>query len=224
MVYLTALAFAYLVFLLARRADRRARQAFAARLGAMYRMRSEFWRLCEWARDARERGDVEAAARFGEQAQALLPIATGDAAALRLDDPILAGEIGWTAGMLDDELRDMGRAVATADLREFDRWITGRGRRPVEWVINPPPTLEDDGLSRRIHRVIGGVVGAGAGLVAWLQTFWRDTGVNVFALVVFVLVGAVATGYLAGVMRDELWYALMRGIRYRGWGRRTRLS
>lgn len=224
MVYLTALAFAYLMFLFARRADRRARQAFAARLGAMYRMRSEFWRLCEWARDARARGDDEAAARFGEQAQALLPVATGDAAALRLDDPLLAGEIGWTAGMLDDELRDMGRAVATADLRDFDRWITGRGRRPVELVINPPPTFEDAGLSRRVHTVIGGVVGAAAGFVAWLLAFWQDTGINVPALVVHVLVGAVATGYLAGRMRDELWYALARGIRYRGWGSRIRLS
>ena len=216
MIYLGTIGFIYLAFLLLRHADRRTRQAFAARLSAMYRVRGEFWRLCVWARDARERGDAAAGARFGEQAQALLPAVTGESTALRREYPALAGEIGWTAGMLDDELADMGRAVARTDVREFDRWITGRGRPPVEKVLKPGDTLEDDAISRRIHRAVGIAAGATGGFLAWLATYWNDPGATLSTMAFFIVIGAAVLGHVAHAMRDTLWSALVRGIRYRG--------
>jgi hypothetical protein len=215
--YLVAVLVIYLTFLLACYEDRKARQAFAARLGALYRTRGEFWRLCTCARDARERGDAEAAARFTGQASALLPAATGESTALRREYPVLAGEIGWTAGMLDDELADMGRAVAWTELRDFDRWITGRGRMPVEGVLTPAPTIENDVLTRRIYMGCGVAAGAAAGLVAWLVTYWSRPDATLAMMWLFIIAGAAVLGHVAGAMRETLWTALVHGIRYRRW-------
>lgn len=217
MYYLLALASIYLVFLLASYEDRKARQAFAARLGALYRTRGEFWRLCAWARDARERGDAEAGARFAEQAEALLPGATGESSALRLDHPRLAGEIGWTAGLLDDELADMGRAVAWQELGEFDRWITGRGRQPVESVLKPAPRLDEDVIIQHVHMTVGILLGATTGLLAWLATYWGRHDATLAMMWFFILLGAAVLGHVAGAMRESLWTALLHGLRYRRW-------
>lgn len=215
--YLAVILAIYSVFLLAQHADREARRAFAARLGALYRTRGEFWRLLAWAQDARGRGDAPAAARFAEQASALVASVTGESTALRRDYPAYAGEIGWTAGMLDDELADMGRAVAWPDLRDFDRWVTGRGRRPVDSVLRPPVTMGDDVLTRRIHAGFGALIGAPGGFAAWLGIYWGRMDATVPGLLLFVLMGAAVLGHVAGAMRETLWTALMHGIRVRGW-------
>jgi hypothetical protein len=214
--YLAAVLLVYGAFLLAQHADRKTRRAFAARLGALYRMRGEFWRLRVWAQDARARGDAEAAARFHEQASALLPRITGESTALRMDEPALAGELGWTAGLLDDELADMGRAVGWADLRDYERWITGRGRPPVEAVLNPRPTLEDDVLTRRIYQAFGAGLGAAGGFAAWMVGYWGRQDATLVMLAFFILLGAAVLGHVAGAMRAELWTALGR-IRHRAW-------
>jgi hypothetical protein len=214
--YLAAVLLVYGAFLLAQHADRRTRRAFAARLGALYRVRGEFWRLCVWAQDARGRGDAEAAARFREQAAALLPRITGESKALRMDEPALAGELGWTAGMLDDELADMGRAVAWTELRDFERWITGRARPPVETVLNPPATMENDTVTRRIYQAFGAGLGAAGGFAAWMVAYWGRHDATLAMLAFFILLGAAVLGHVAGAMRAELWTALAR-IRHRSW-------
>lgn len=149
--YLTVVGLIYAVFLLVQRADRRTRRAFATRLRALYRARGEFWRLRVWAQEARDRGDVDGAARFTQQASALVPGITGESSALRMAYPRQAMELGWTAGMLDDELAEIGRSLVAVDLRDCERWITGRGRPPVESVLNPAARIEDDALTGRIH-------------------------------------------------------------------------
>ncbi|HYW11284.1 MAG TPA: hypothetical protein VE871_04985 [Longimicrobium sp.] len=173
-------------------------------------------RLYTWATEARARGDEAAGARFREQAAALLPSVTGESTALRRDYPALAGEIGWMAGLLDDELADMGRAVAWPD-RDFDRWITGRGRPPMEAVINPLPAMDDDALTRRIHMGIGIVLGAAAGFAAWLATYWNDYAGTLANLAFYIVLGAAVLGHIAGAMRHTLWNALVAAIRYRLW-------
>ncbi len=216
MVYLVAVLLIYGVFLVAQHADRTARRAFAARLSALYRTRGEFWRLYTWATEARARGDEAAGARFREQAAALLPSVTGESTALRRDYPALAGEIGWMAGLLDDELAEMGRAVAWPD-RDFDRWITGRDRPSVDAVLNPVPAMDDDALTRRIHAGIGVVLGAAGGFVSWLTTYWNDHAGTLANMAFYILVGAAVLGHIAGAMRHTLWNALVTGIRYRAW-------
>jgi hypothetical protein len=214
--FLVGVLLIYGVFLIAQHADRTARRAFAARLAAMYRTRGEFWRLYTWATEARARGDAEAGARFRDQAAVLLPAVTGDATALRRDYPALATEIGWMAGLLDDELADMGRAVAWPD-RDFDRWVTGRDRPPVEAVINPAPAMDDDALTRRIHVGIGVVLGTAGGFVAWLITYWNDPAGTLVNMAFYILLGAAVLGHIAGAMRHTLWNALAAGIHYRNW-------
>lgn len=215
--YLAAIGLLYTAFLLTERADRRARQAFAARLSALYRERGEFWRLRVWVQDARDRGDDEAAARFMEQAAALVPGITGSSTALRRDYPRFAGELGWTPGALDDELAEIGRSLAAADLRDCERWITGRGRPPVERVLNPAARMEDDVLSGRIHMTIGVVVGATGGFLVWMMSYWGDMGARLSTMVGFIVIGAAALGTVAYRMKNRLWSALADTIRYRGW-------
>ncbi|HEX6036541.1 hypothetical protein, partial [Longimicrobium sp.] len=179
--------------------------------------RGEFWRLRVWVQDARDRGDDEAAARFMEQAAALVPGITGSSTALRRDHPRFAGELGWTPGMLDDELAEIGRSLAAADLRDCERWITGRGRPPVELVLNPTAAMEDDVLSGRIHMILGIVVGAIVGFLAWMGIYWGNMDARLSTLIAFVVIGAAALGRAAGTMKNRLWSALADTIRYRGW-------
>ncbi|HTE18211.1 MAG TPA: hypothetical protein VK689_07500, partial [Armatimonadota bacterium] len=173
--YFAIVLFVYGSFLYCRHRDRATRQAFATRLAANYRLRNEFWRVRGWQQQARERGDADAAERFGAQAAQLVARVTGEASQMRLDHQPLAYEIGWTAGLLDEELADMGHAVAAQEMRNYDRWITGRDRPPVDAVLNPRPGIADDELSGRIHLVIGVFVGAMGGFIAWLVTYWGDT-------------------------------------------------
>jgi hypothetical protein len=215
--YLAVIIGIYVAFLIAQRADRQARQAFAGRLGALYRARGEFWRLRVWAQEARDRGDAEAAARFLEQAAALVPGITGSSTALRRDHPRYVGEVGWTAGMLDDELAEMGRSLASADLRGCEQWITGRGRPPVEAVLNPGPRLEEDALTARIHMAAGIVVGAAGGFVAWLGIYWGDRDARLSTMFFFIAVGAAVLGHVAHAAKDRLWSGLLAGVRHRWW-------
>lgn len=216
--YLAVITLIYVTFLLAQRADRRARQAFAGRLGAIYRARGEFWRLRVWAQEARDRGDAEAAARFTEQAAALVPVITGSSTTLRRDSPIYAGEIGWTAGMLDDELAEMGRSLAAADLRDCERWITGRGRPSLDIILDPSPRL-DDVLAGRMHMAIGIVVGGVGGFFAWLGAYWGDMDAQLWTLFFFMIVGAAVLGHVARAAKDEMWVNLFASFRHRWWAR-----
>lgn len=215
--FLAVITFIYVSFLLAQRADRRARQAFAGRLGAIYRARGEFWRLRVWAQEARDRGDADTAARFAEQAAALVPGITGSSTSLRRDYPIYAGEIGWMAGVLDDELAEMGQSLAAADLRECERWITGRGRPSVDLVLNPSPRMEDDALAGRMHMAIGIVVGGVGGFFAWLGAYWGDMDAQLWTLFFFMIVGAAALGHVARAAKDEMWAKLFSSFRHRWW-------
>lgn len=215
--YLAIVAIVYAGFLLARHLDSRSRQAFATRLAANYRLRNEFWRIRGWQQEARERGDANAAERFGLQASQLVARVTGECGQMRLDHQPLAYEIGWTAGMLDDELADMGRAVGAPDMRGFEQWITGRERAPVEAVLNPRPGIADDELSGRIHLVIGVLVGSLGGFVAWVVTYWADTAGRTPELVLFVLLGAVVLGHVAREAKGTLWDALLTATRPIGW-------
>lgn len=210
LTYLAVVAFIYLSFLLARRADRKARQGFASRLGSLYRMRGEFWRLRVWAQEARDRGDAEAAARFGEQAGTLLARVTGESATLRRDYPEYTGELGWTAGTLDDELADMGRALVSFGVEDYDRWITGRGRTPLDAVLNPAPGLDGDAFAGRMHMVLGIVVGAAGGFAAWMGTYWNDVDARLSTLFFFMLLGAAALGHVGRAARHRLWIGLLR--------------
>jgi hypothetical protein len=215
--YLAVVTGIYVTFLAAQRADRRARQAFAGRLAALYRARGEFWRLRAWAQEAHDRGDAEVRARFHEQAAALVPGITGESTALRRDYPRYAEEIGWTAGMLDDELAEMGRSLASADLRDCERWITGRGRPSVDSVLNPAPRLDDDVLTARIHMAVGIVVGAAGGFVAWLGIYWGDMDARLSTMALFILLGAAVLGHVAYGAKDQLWSGLSAGMRHRWW-------
>jgi hypothetical protein len=215
--YLAIVFIVYAGFLLARHLDRRSRQAFATRLAANYRLRNEFWRVRGWQQAARERGDADAAERFGLQAARLVARVTGECGQMRLEHQPLAYEIGWTAGMLDDELADMGRAVASSDLSSYERWMTGRDRAPVDAVLNPRPGIADDELSGRIHLVIGVIVGALGGFVAWVVTYWGETAVRTPELVLFVLLGAVVLGHVAREAKGTLWDALLTVTRPIGW-------
>lgn len=215
--YLAVLLFIYGSFLLAQRADRRARQAFAARLGALYRTRGEFWRLRVWAQEARDRGDAETAARFVQQAAALLPGITGESTALRRAWPEYAMEIGWTPGMLDGELAEMGRVLASAEVRDCERWITGRGRPAVESVLTPAPRIEDDGIAERIHMGIGIVVGALGGFGAWMGIYWNDADARLSTMFFFIVLGAWVLGHVGRAMKDQLWTGLTRGYCHRWW-------
>ena len=214
--YLAVILIIYVTFLLARRADRRARQAFAGRLGALYRTRGEFWRLRAWAQEAHDRGDAEAGTRFSAQSAELLPGITGESTALRRDYPAYAGEIGWTAGMLDDELVDMGRALVAGGVGEYERWITGRGRPSVDMVLNPVPGMDDDALAGRIHMAFGVVAGAAGGFVAWTAAYWNDVDARLSTLSFFMLVGAAVLGHVARQAKATLWSGLLT-VRRRGW-------
>jgi hypothetical protein len=215
--YLAVIGLIYAAFLLTQRADRRSRQAFATRLGALYRARGEFWRLRVWAQEAHDRGDVEAGARFTGQAAALLPGITGESTALRREHQRYVGELGWTAGLLDDELADMGRVLAAADLRDCDRWVTGRGRTPVEAVLNPMPAMDDDLLAARMHMGLGMVIGAVGGLAGWLVAYWGDMDARLSTMFFFIVLGAAVLGHVGYVLKDRLWSGLAYGIRHRGW-------
>lgn len=215
--YLSVVLFVYVSVVLAQRADRRARQAFAGRLGALYRTRGEFWRLRVWAHEARGRGDVQAAARFGEQAAELVSRVTGESTALRRDYPRYASEIGWMAGVLDDELADMGHALTAAGVDGYERWMTGRGRPSVDSVLNPAPAIEDDALAGRIHMAVGAIVGAAGGFAAWMATYWNDVDARLSTMFFFMLIGGAALGYVARAARDQLWHGLVRGYWNRWW-------
>jgi hypothetical protein len=214
--YLAVVLIIYVSFLLARRADRRARQAFAGRLGALYRTRGEFWRLRAWAQEAHDRGDAEAGMRFSAQSAELLPRITGESTALRRDYPAYAGEIGWTAGMLDDELADMGRALAAGGVQGYERWITGRGRTSVDIVLNPTPGMEDDVLAGRIHLAFGVVAGAAGGFISWMITYSTDADAPLSALLFFMLIGGAVLGHVAREARATLWSGLLT-LRRRVW-------
>jgi hypothetical protein len=219
--YLAIVFIVYAGFLLARYLDRRSRQAFATRLAANYRLRNEFWRVRGWQQEARERGDAGAAERFGLQAAQLVARVTGECSQMRLEHQPLVYEIGWTAGMLDDELADMGRAVASADLSSYERWISGTGRTPPDAVLNPRPGITDDELSGRIHLVIGVTIGAAGGFLAWLATYWGDADARVATMALYVVLGAAVLGHVGREMKGSLWRTLADGVRFYGWGPST---
>lgn len=217
MFYLIVLVVVYVSAILARQHDRRARREFAARLGALYRQRSEFWRLRVWAQQAKDARESDKAARFGEQAAQALPGITRDSTALRRDYPEYAAELGWTPGFLDDELRQMGEAVTAFSLDGYDQWTTGSGRTPVESILNPVPQIGDDKLASRVHMVVGALVGAAAGLLIYIRSSADPAGSGTSSLVFYVVIGAVLVGHVASVARDGLWFMLLRVARRGRW-------
>jgi hypothetical protein len=216
--YLVLVILVYAAFLLARRQDRAARRVFAALLGALHRDRAEFWRLRQWARDARERGDEAAATELKGEASARLPAILRDSTALRRAYPEYTGEIGWMAGTLDDELAAMGRSLVSVDLVDCERWIDGSGRPSLRSVLHPPPAIGDDAHAGRVHGLIGAVVGAAGGWIAWVFTYTSDTHVSTATLALYLGAGALVVGYVASQVRETLWGVLARGIRRIGWG------
>jgi hypothetical protein len=216
--YLAVVAGIYAVFLVARNAERRSRRDCAARLGALYRLRSEFWRLRVWAADAEARDDREAAADLKGQAAEKLPEINGQTLSLRRDYNEYVSEIGWLAGTPDDELRDMGEAVTVPSLTGYDRWITGKGRAPVESVINPKPTIEEDALSARLHGAFGIVVGVVIGFIVYLRTYSGRPDGTTGMMIFYMALSAAVLGSVAFQVKDSLWPALSRSLRFARWG------
>lgn len=221
--YLAVVVVVYVTFLVARHEDREGRKAFAGRLRTLYRLRSEFWKLRVWADEARQRGDEGAAARFSAQAADELPEIGRRTVALRREFPEYAGEIGWIPGMPDEELAEMAQSVASYGLQGYERWITGKGRPPMDAILTPRPGIEDDALSARIHMAFGAAVGAVTGFLAWMVIYWGRMDARISTMVLFMVIGAAVLGHVAGAARDTLWSALARSFRRRMWwfGRAT---
>ncbi|WP_420125519.1 hypothetical protein [Longimicrobium sp.] len=215
--YLAVVAGVYAVFLVARNADRRSRRDCATRLGALYRLRSEFWRLRVWAADAGARGDREAAAGLNVQAAEKLPEINRQTLSLRRDYNEYVAEIGWLPGTPDEELRDMAEAVTVSSLVGYDRWITGKGRTPVESVINPKATIEEDALSARLHGAFGIVVGVAIGFFVYLHTYSGRADGTMGMMIFYMALSAAVLGYVASQVKDSLWHALSRSTRFARW-------
>lgn len=215
--YLAVVAAVYVAFLVARNEDRRSRRDFAARLGAIYRLRSEFWRLRVWARDAEVRGDREAAAGLNSQAAEKLPEINRQTLSLRRDYNAYVAEIGWLPGMPDEELRDMAEAVTISSMVGYDRWITGKGRTPVDSVINPPPLIEEDALSARLHMAFGIVIGVLGGFFAYLRTYAGRPDATMGLMIFYMTLSAAVLGYVGSQAKDSLWRALGRSMRIARW-------
>lgn len=217
--YLAVVASVYVAFLVARSEDRRRRREFATRLGAIYRLRSEFWRLRVWAGDADVRGDKQAAADLNGQAAEKLPEINRQTLSLRRDYNYkdYVAEIGWIPGMPDEELRDMAEAVTISSMVGYDRWITGKGRTPVDSVINPRPRLEDDPIAARMHMALGIVVGLAGGFYAYLRAYSDRPDAGMGMLVFYMVLSAAVLGYVGSQARDSLWRALGRTLRIARW-------
>lgn len=215
--YLAIVGCIYAAFLIARNRDRQARREFATRLGAIYRLRSEFWRLRVWASEAHVRGDAQAAAGLNSQAAEKLPEINRQTLALRRDYNEYVAEIGWIAGAPDEELRDMGEAVTLSGMVGYDRWITGKGRTPVESVLNPRPLMEDDALAAKMHMAFGIVLGLLLGFVAYLRTYTGRPDGGMGMLVFYMLLSAVVLGYVGSQAKDSFWSALARSRHFRRW-------
>lgn len=215
--YLGVVAAVYVAFLVAQRQDREGRRQFAARLGAIYRLRSEFWRLRVWSDEARSHGDTQAAASLNSQAAEKLPEINRQTQALRRDFVDYTAEIGWLAGTPDAELRDMGEAVTVTSLVGYDPWITGKGRTPVDSVLNPKPLIEGDALSAKIHMVFGMVIGVVAGFFAWLRISANQGDGTIGMMVFYMGISALVLGYVGSQAKDSLWKALGRSLRVSRW-------
>ncbi|HEX6372081.1 MAG TPA: hypothetical protein VF006_24370 [Longimicrobium sp.] len=216
--YLAVVAAVYVTFLVARNEDRRSRREFATRLGAIYRLRSEFWRLRVWAGEAHLRGDEPAAAGLNGQAAEKLPEINRQTLSLRRDYGDYVAEIGWLPGMPDEELRDMAEAVTISSTVGYDRWISGKGRTPVDSVINPRPLIEDDALSAKIHMAFGIVVGVAGGFFAYLRTYAGRPDATMGMMIFYMGLSAAVLGYVGSQARDSLWKALARSMRFARWG------
>jgi hypothetical protein len=215
--YLVIVALVYVTFLIARAEDRRNRRELGTRLGAIYRLRSEFWRLRVWAGEAHLRGDEEAAAGLNGQAAETLPEINRQTLSLRRDYNEYMAEIGWIPGMPDEELRDMAEAVTLSSMVGYDRWITGKGRTPVDAVINPRPRIEDDALSGRLHMAFGIVVGVVGGFFAYLRTYAGHPGDTMGIMIFYMALSAAVLGYVGSQAKDSLWKALGRSMRIARW-------
>jgi hypothetical protein len=215
--YLGIVAAVYVAFLLARSEDRRNRREFGARLGAIYRLRAEFWRLRAWAGEADLRGDREAAAGLNGQAAEKLPEINRQTLALRRDYNEYVAEIGWLPGMPDEELRDMGEAVTISSMVGYDRWITGKGRTPVDSVINPRPLIEDDALAGKIHMAFGILLGVVGGFFMWLRTYAGRPDGTIGMMVFYMVISAAVLGYVGSQAKDSLWRGLARTTRLSRW-------
>jgi hypothetical protein len=215
--YLGVVVIVYVAFLIAQNEDRKGRREFAARLGAIYRLRSEFWRLRVWAGEAHVRGDGEAAAGLNSQAAEKLPEINRQTLSLRRDHSEYVRELGWPAGMPDDELREMAESVTLSSMVGYDRWITGKGRTPVESVTNPRPLIQDDALAGKIHMTFGIVIGMAYGFFVYLRTYADTPGDTTFAMLFYMGICAAVLGYVGSQAKDSLWRALGRSMRVDRW-------
>jgi hypothetical protein len=215
--YLSVVVAAYVAFLIARNEDRKSRREFATRLGAIYRLRAEFWRLRVWARDAHVRGDEQAAAGLNGQAAEKLPEINRQTLSLRRDHSEYVREIGWLPGMPDDELREMAESVTLSSMVGYDRWITGKGRTPVESVTNPRPLIQDDALAGRIHMTFGVVIGMAYGFFVYLRAYAGHPGDTTVMMVFYMALCAAVLGYVGSQAKDSLWKALGRSMRFGRW-------
>lgn len=211
--YFGVIASVYVAFLVARQKDREGRRELALRLGAIYRLRSEFWRLRVWAGKAYDRGDPQASAGMNAQAAEKLPEINRQTQALRRDYVDYTAEIGWLAGMPDEELRDMGEAVTLSSMVGYDRWISGKGRTPVESVLNPRPLIQDDALAAKMHMALGIVIGVVGGFFGYIHTFARRPDASTGMMIFYMVVSAAVLGYVGAQARDSLWKALGRSMR-----------
>jgi hypothetical protein len=215
--YLSVVLAAYVAFLIARNEDRKSRREFAARLGAIYRLRAEFWRLRVWAGEAHVRGDGQAAAGLNTQAAEKLPEINRQTLSLRRDYSEYVRELGWPAGMPDDELREMAESVTLSSMVGYDRWITGKGRTPVESVTNPRPLIQDDALAGKIHMAFGIVIGMAYGFFVYLRTYASTPGDTTFMMLFYMGLCAAVLGYVGSQAKDALWRALGRSMRLGRW-------
>lgn len=215
--YLGVVGAVYVAFLVARSEDRRNRREFGARLGAIYRLRSEFWRLRAWAGAAHDRGDAPAAADLNGQAAEKLPEINRQTLGLRRDHSDYVAEIGWLPGMPDEELRDMAEAVTVSSMVGYDRWITGKGRTPVDSVVNPRPLIEDDALAAKMHMGVGIVIGVAGGFFAYLRTYAGREDATMTMMVFYMVLSAAVLGYVGSQAKDSLWRSLGRSMRFGRW-------
>lgn len=216
--YFSVVIAVYVTFLAAQRQDRAARREFAARLGSIYRLRSEFWRLRVWAAEAHLRGDEPAAAGLNGQAAEKLPEINRRTLSLRRDYIDYTAEVGWLPGVPDEELRDMAEAVTVQTMVGYDRWITGKGRTPVDSVLNPRPLIQDDALAAKMHMAFGIVIGVVAGFFGYVHTYARRPDASTGMMLFYIVGTAAVLGYVGSQAKDTLWRALGRSMRWARWG------
>ncbi|HEX8394994.1 MAG TPA: hypothetical protein VF665_21790 [Longimicrobium sp.] len=200
--YLLLLVLVEASVLAARWRDRENRRAFVAGLTALHRERDEFWKLRAWVDEARARGDGEVADGLVRQAVGRIPGLQAREDELRRGNPVLAMEIGWSAGMVNPEMQAIMDSLTRVDESSWRGWLRGPRARPdAAAVMSPAVTLENDPLSVRLAQIAGGVAGAGIGALLVVDHVWMHRDAGASTLLAIVVASAAVTAWVAGEVR-----------------------